>query len=187
MSLEEKYIAVMEEEEEEKEEEEDIQEAAALVVSGVIKDAVDRIKALKKEEAGAKYKIPNIAWMRCKDFSIGRGLLQIEDYMKTWELHESWLHWSNYLNNEELRYSTRYYYRVRWSIPTCRKPIPRATACVYFAIEISKIKPRTLPIDVFFVVETNKLIHRPGKTRFKEKWLKDVIESKIVMMETVDF
>ncbi|XP_070614431.1 A-kinase anchor protein 14 [Erythrolamprus reginae] len=187
MSLEDKYIAIMDEDDEDKEEEEDIQEAAASFVDGVIKDAVDKIIALKKEEAAAIYTIQNIPWMRCSDFSIGRGLLQIEDYMKTWELHESWLHWSNYLNNEELKYSTRYYYRVRWSIPTCRKPIPRATACVYFVIEISKIKPKNLPIEVFFVVETNRLIHRPGKTRFKEKWLKDVIESKIVMMETVDF
>ncbi|XP_026558932.1 A-kinase anchor protein 14 [Pseudonaja textilis] len=186
MSLEEKYIIITEDEEDE-EEEEDIQEAATSVVGRVVKDAVDQIVALQKEEAGAQYKMRNITWMRCTDFSIGKGLLQIEDYMKTWELHESWLHWSNYLNKQELQYSTQYYYRVRWSIPTCRKPIPRATACVYFVIEISKIKPKMLPIEVFFVVETNKLVHRPGKTRFKEKWLKDVIESKIVMMETVDF
>ncbi|ETE62508.1 A-kinase anchor protein 14, partial [Ophiophagus hannah] len=169
MSLEEKYIVITEEEEDEKEEEEDIQEAATSVVGGVIKDAVDQIVALQKEEAGTpRYPIQNAKY-----------------YLdETWELHESWLHWSNYLNKQELQYSTQYYYRVRWSIPTCRKPIPRATACVYFVIEISKIKPKTLPIEVFFVVETNKLIHRPGKTRFKEKWLKDVIESKIVMMET---
>ncbi|XP_007436249.1 A-kinase anchor protein 14 [Python bivittatus] len=174
-------------EEEDEEDVENIKEKAAFIVDKMLQDAMESVRLLKKEEAGVKYKIPNITWMRCKDFTIGKGLLQIEEYMRTWELHESWLHWTNYLNNEELQYSTQYRYRVRWSIPTCRKPIPRATACVYFVIEISKIKPSTLPIEVFFVVETNKLIHRPGKSRFKEKWLKDVIESKIVMMETVDF
>ena len=29
-----------------------------------------------------------------------------------------------------------------WSIPTRRKPIPRATASVYFTIKISKFKPK---------------------------------------------
>uniref|UniRef100_A0ABM5EVS8 A-kinase anchor protein 14 isoform X1 n=1 Tax=Pogona vitticeps TaxID=103695 RepID=A0ABM5EVS8_9SAUR len=164
-----------------------IKEKALLIVTNAIQGATDAVGNLQKEEAGAKYEVPNIAWMKCQDFTIGKGLLQIEEYMRTWELHESWLHWTNYLGEEELEYSMRYHYRVRWSIPTCRKPIPRATACVYFVIEISKVRPSTLPVEVFFIVETNKLIHRPGKSRFKEKWLKEVIESKISLMETIYF
>ncbi|KAG8144576.1 hypothetical protein E2320_013066, partial [Naja naja] len=176
MSLEEKYIVITEGEEDE-EEAEDIREAATSIVGGVIKDAVDQIVALQKEEAGTP---------RC---SIQNAKYYLDE---TWELHESWLHWSNYLNNQELQYSTQYYYRVRWSIPTCRKPIPRATACVYFVIEISKIKPKVrshTPINWFkhlaFHFAVRAICIRPGKTRFKEKWLKDVIESKIVMMETI--
>nr|XP_020634299.1 A-kinase anchor protein 14 isoform X1 [Pogona vitticeps] len=164
-----------------------IKEKALLIVTNAIQGATDAVGNLQKEEAGAKYEVPDIAWMKCQDFTIGKGLLQIEEYMRTWELHESWLHWTNYLGEEELEYSMRYHYRVRWSIPTCRKPIPRATACVYFVIEISKVRPSTLPVEVFFIVETNKLIHRPGKSRFKEKWLKEVIESKISLMETIYF
>ncbi|XP_008167254.3 A-kinase anchor protein 14 isoform X3 [Chrysemys picta bellii] len=106
---------------------------------------------------------------------------------QTWEFHESWLHWSDYLQEEELKYSRRYHYRVRWSIPTCRKPIPRATACIYFIIEISKIKPPTLPVEVFFILESNRLIHRPGQCRFREKWLKDIIESKRILMDSITF
>nr|XP_014425222.1 A-kinase anchor protein 14 [Pelodiscus sinensis] len=106
---------------------------------------------------------------------------------QTWEFHESWLHWSDYLQEEELKYSKRYHYRVRWSIPTCRKPIPRATACIYFIIEISKIKPPTLPVEVFFILESNKLIHRPGQCRVREKWLKDIIESKRILMDSITF
>ncbi|XP_008121805.2 A-kinase anchor protein 14 isoform X1 [Anolis carolinensis] len=171
------------------EELEALKEEALLLVDKVIKGATDTVRDLKKKEeaAAAKYKIPNIQWMECRDFTVGKGLLQIEEYMRTWELHESWLHWINYLSEEELEYSTRYHYRVRWSIPTCRKPIPRATACVFFILEISKVRPDTLPIEVYFVVETNKLIHRPVESRFKEKWLKDVIESKTCLMEMINF
>lgn len=60
---------------------------------------------------------------------------------QTWDVHRSWLHWSEFLREEELKYSKRYHYRVCWSVPTRRKPIPRATASIYFVIEISKIKP----------------------------------------------
>ncbi|KAJ6663356.1 hypothetical protein lerEdw1_010493 [Lerista edwardsae] len=166
-----------------------IMSTAVVIAEDVIKGATDSFRELqmKEEAAKAKYKVKNIEWMRCADFTVARGVLQIEEYLKTWELHESWLHWTCYLNDEELKYTTQYHYRVCWSIPTCRKPIPRATASVYFVIEISKVKPATFPVEVFFMVETNKLIHRPGVSRFKEKWLKDVIESKVCMMETVDF
>ncbi|XP_067405806.1 A-kinase anchor protein 14 isoform X2 [Emydura macquarii macquarii] len=136
-------------------------------------------------EAG--YIIQNIQWTSGKDFTVERGQQQIEEYMSTWEFHESWLHWSDYLQEEELKYSKRYHYRVRWSIPTCRKPIPQATASIYFIIEISKIKPPTLPVEVFFILESNRLIHRPGQCRFREKWLKDIIESKMILMDSITF
>uniref|UniRef100_UPI00398E62AD A-kinase anchor protein 14 isoform X2 n=1 Tax=Pristiophorus japonicus TaxID=55135 RepID=UPI00398E62AD len=43
------------------------------------------------------------------------------------------------------------------------------------------------PVEVYFFFESNKLMHRPGHSRFKEKWLKDIIESKILLMQEVDF
>ena len=48
----------------------------------------------------------------------------------------------DYLGQDEHQYDTRYRFRVRWSIPTRRKPVPRATASVYFTFEVSKIKPK---------------------------------------------
>ncbi|NXG37417.1 AKA14 protein, partial [Dromaius novaehollandiae] len=132
-----------------------------------------------------EYVIKNIQWTTCKNFTVERGKQQIEEYISTWEFHESWLHWSEFLQEEELKYSKRYHYRVCWSVPTRRKPIPRATASVYFIIEISKIKPATLPVEVFFVLESSRLIHRPGQCRFREKWLKDIIENKITLMESL--
>ncbi|XP_075797110.1 A-kinase anchor protein 14 isoform X2 [Pelodiscus sinensis] len=170
-----------------------IKEKAHVVIENVIRDAKEHLQDLQEKERAyclfseAEYIIQNIQWTSCKDFTVERGQQQIEEYMSTWEFHESWLHWSDYLQEEELKYSKRYHYRVRWSIPTCRKPIPRATACIYFIIEISKIKPPTLPVEVFFILESNKLIHRPGQCRVREKWLKDIIESKRILMDSITF
>ncbi|NXJ74057.1 AKA14 protein, partial [Trogon melanurus] len=127
--------------------------------------------------------IKNIQKLTGNDFTVERGQQKIEEIISTWGVHESWLHWSEFLQEEELKYSKRYHYRVRWSIPTRRKPIPRATASVYFVIEISKIKPATFPVEVFFTLESSTLIHRPEKCHFREKWLKDIIENKMILME----
>nr|XP_060612502.1 A-kinase anchor protein 14 isoform X2 [Anolis sagrei ordinatus] len=63
---------------------ESLKERALLIVDNVIKGATDTIIDQKKKEeaARAKYKIPNIQWVECKDFTIGKGLLQIEEYMR---------------------------------------------------------------------------------------------------------
>ncbi|XP_053896404.1 A-kinase anchor protein 14 isoform X4 [Malaclemys terrapin pileata] len=45
----------------------------------------------------------------------------------------------------------------------------------------------TLPVEVFFILESNRLIHRPGQCRFREKWLKDIIESKRILMDSITF
>ncbi|XP_074864145.1 A-kinase anchor protein 14 isoform X5 [Carettochelys insculpta] len=118
-----------------------LKDKAHILIEAVIKDAKEHLRELREKEREAEYVIQNIQWTLCKDFTVERGQQQIEEYVATWEFHDSWLHWSDYLQEEELKYSKRYHYRVRWSIPTCRKPIPRTTACVYFIIEISKIKP----------------------------------------------
>ncbi|XP_015716208.1 A-kinase anchor protein 14 isoform X2 [Coturnix japonica] len=141
------------------------------------------LNILRKEEEEAEYVARNIQWTTCENFSVEKGLQQIEEYISTWELHESWLHCSEFLGEEDLQYSKKYHYRVLWSIPTRRKPIPQATASTYFVIEISKTKPVILPVEVYFFLESSRLIHRPEHCRFREKWLKDVIENKIILRE----
>ncbi|XP_068813191.1 A-kinase anchor protein 14 [Struthio camelus] len=164
-----------------------IKEKARVFIESVISDAKEYHLDLQKKEKEAEYVSKNIEWTTCKKFTVERGQQQIEEYIATWEIHESWLHWTEFLQEEELKNSKRYHYRVCWSTPTRRKPIPRATASVYFVIEISKIKPATLPVEVFFVLESSRLIHRPEKCRFREKWLKDIIENKIILMESLTF
>lgn len=133
------------------------------------------------------YVIDNIAWLSIGEFSKETAEKKIEDFILTWKYDNSWLYCIDYLTADEHEFDTRHQFRVRWSIPTRRKPIPRATACVYFTFQVSKIKPKSHPVEVYYVFETNRLVHKPGESRFREKWLKDIIESKVMMMEAVEF
>ncbi|XP_017670694.1 PREDICTED: A-kinase anchor protein 14 isoform X2 [Lepidothrix coronata] len=137
---------------------------------------------LKKKEK-AKRVIKTIQWTTGNNFTVERGRQQIEELISTWDIHESWLHHSEFLEEEELKDSKRYHYRACWGIPTRRKPIPRATASVYFVIVISKLKPDTSPVEVFFRLESSRLIRRPEECQFREKWLQDIIQNKIILIE----
>ncbi|XP_072528703.1 A-kinase anchor protein 14 [Salminus brasiliensis] len=139
----------------------------------------------EREQPG--YEIRNIDWVSCRDFTAERGRAQIEEYMRTWEMHHSWKSSVCFLQERELEFQTQFHYRALWSLPTSRTPIPRSTAAVHFIVGSSKTKPRTLPVEVHFLVESNKTVHRPGSTRFREKWLEDVIESKALLLDSVDF
>ncbi|KFP70227.1 A-kinase anchor protein 14, partial [Acanthisitta chloris] len=127
--------------------------------------------------------IKKIQWVTANDFTEERGLQQIEELISTWDIGECWLHSSEFLKEEELEDSKRYHYRACWGIPTRRKPCPRATASVFFVIVISKRKPATLPVEVFFRLESNRLIYRPEECHFRVEWLKEIIENKKKLFE----
>ncbi|KAK3556468.1 hypothetical protein QTP70_008248 [Hemibagrus guttatus] len=131
--------------------------------------------------------IRNIDWVACKDFTITVGKTQIEEYIGTWKVDPRWLFCVKFLEESELELEKRFLYKALWSMPTRRCPIPKSTVSVYFTISISKIRPHTMPVLVTFQVEANNTVHAPGKTRFREKWLKDVIESKALLMDTITF
>ncbi|KAM4767822.1 A-kinase anchor protein 14 isoform 2-T2 [Cyanocitta cristata] len=137
----------------------------------------------KEKEKETKHFIRNILWTTAKNFTVERGRQQIEELISTWDIHGSWLHHSEFLKQEELKDSKRYHYRACWGIPTRRKPIPQATASVYFVIVISKFRPDTAPVEVFYRLESSRLIRRPEQCQFREKWLKDIIENKIACTE----
>ena len=69
-------------------------------------------------------------------------------YFQTWDFQDSWSQCIDYLGSEDHEFDVRYRFRLRWSIPTRRKPVPRATASVYFTFEVSKIKPKVNPIYI---------------------------------------
>ncbi|KAM6061470.1 A-kinase anchor protein 14 isoform 2-T2 [Chlamydotis macqueenii] len=143
------------------------EEKAHILTENERSSTEEYLPELEKKEK--EYVIKNIQWTTGNDFTVERGQQQIEEYISTWEIHESWLHWSEFLREEELKYSKRYYYRVRWSVPTRRKPIPRATASVYFIIEISKTKPAVSTHQ--FLKDSRVLggFQRQGNTRTAER------------------
>lgn len=178
-------------------------ETAGDLVDMVINKAIERLtdldietenrnnNAADKENTSSvqkdDYQVKDITWLTIAEFTEERGVEKINDFIKTWEYEGSWQYCVDFLSADQHEFDTRYRYRVRWSIPTRRKPIPRATACVYFTFQVSKIKPKSHPVQVFYVFETNRLVHRPGQSRFREKWLKDIIESKVLLMAAVNF
>ncbi|TRY93003.1 hypothetical protein DNTS_030073 [Danionella cerebrum] len=143
--------------------------------------------AIGSDRAHMRKREQSFDWIPCKDFTVELGKQQIRQYMATWEIeHPGWLYSLRFLQEEKLEFKTQYQYEAQWSIPTPAKPIPKATASVYFIIEISRIKPDTLPVEVHFLVESNRSKHFPGKTRFREKWLMDVIKSKNLLSAVID-
>ncbi|CAL1542981.1 unnamed protein product [Lymnaea stagnalis] len=143
-----------------------------------------REHTIQKEDT---YNVENIEWLTIEEFTPQRGEEKIREFITTWEFENSWLYCVDFLSEEDTEFDKRYFYRLKWSIPTRRKPIPRATASVYFTYVVSKIRPPESPVEVFYVFETNRLIHKPGLSRFREMWLKDIIESKVKMINEVTF
>lgn len=135
-------------------------------------------RTVSKEQEGS-------SWVAINDFTVEVGKQQIREYIQTWEVQPCWLYSLDFIYTTEEDYDTFYHYRARFSTPTPQKPI-QGTASVFFVVGISKVKPQTLPVEVLFVVESNRLVHTPGKTTFKEKWLVDVIESKALLRTELD-
>lgn len=149
----------------------------------LVKASLDRYRHTKKQADSPDGS--EIHWVSGKDFTIQAGEDQIEAYIQTWEMKSCWSHGLDFLFKTEEEYTTLYHYRARFSTVTARKPI-QGTASVYFVVEVSKNKPEALPVEVHFVVESNRVVHTPGRTRFTEKWFTDIIESKALLRRTVN-
>ena len=150
-------------------------ESAQLVKALLERDAV----AEEQEDKSPERK--DVDWVSSEDFTVETGKAQIEEYIQTWGLHPRWLHSLDYLCATAEEHRTFHHYRARFSAPTPRRPV-RGTAGVYFALGVSEAGPgRNLPVGSSFAVESHRLAHTPGKTRFREKWLADVVESKALL------
>ncbi|KAJ0057393.1 hypothetical protein NL108_006107 [Boleophthalmus pectinirostris] len=148
----------------------------------LVKALTDPYYTEKNQDAKESSALRNIEWIASKDFKVEAGLRQIHEYIKTWDLPSAWLYSLDYLGVTKEEFFTFYHYRARFSTPTAQKPMT-GTAGVYFAV--NKVNPQTQPVDVHYVIESNRLINRAGKVVFREKWLSDVIESKILLRKNV--
>ncbi|XP_042259474.1 A-kinase anchor protein 14 [Thunnus maccoyii] len=148
-------------------------------------ESAQLVKTLLDRHRHADDHVNNMNWVTSKDFTVDVGKKQIAEYIQSWELQSCWLYSLDPLYTTEEEHHTLYHYRARFSTPTPRAPI-QGTASVYFVVDISKVRPRSLPVEVHFIVESNRLVHTAGKSKFREKWLADVIESKTLLRRAVD-
>ncbi|XP_023379080.1 A-kinase anchor protein 14 [Pteropus vampyrus] len=140
------------------------------------------IKTVKDEHA-----IRNINWITHGEFTVERGRKQIEEFVLSWEYQDRWVHYTKLIETKDVVHSFHYIYSVRWSIPTANTPTALGSASAFFTIKFNKNKPPDAPVDVSFIFEGQSLVHRPGKTRFREKWTRDLVEAKHILMESNPF
>ncbi|XP_047571735.1 A-kinase anchor protein 14 [Lutra lutra] len=158
----------------------DVNKLALELVKSAIHAAV---KSMEEAEKPTK----SIKWITHGEFTAERGRKQIEEFVLTWEYQDRWVHYTQFIEREDLIHSYHYIYCVRWSIPTAKRPMPPVTASAFFTIKITKNKPPDMPIEISYIFEGLSLVHRPGMTRFREKWLRDIIEAKNILMESIPF
>ncbi|KAH8854610.1 A-kinase anchor protein 14 [Schistosoma japonicum] len=133
------------------------------------------------------FSFPDIQWPTAEEFTPELGLKEIEKYINCWEISKKWLYYTDILPIVESKNDTLYKYKVKLSLPCRRSPIQKSTVSVYFTLRIPRVKPKNVAIRVYYQVETCRSIHIPGKTRFSERWLLDVIRNKMRLMSHVDF
>ncbi|XP_054656547.1 A-kinase anchor protein 14 [Dunckerocampus dactyliophorus] len=124
----------------------------------------------------------HIKWVAAQDFTVEVGKEQLAEYIRSWELEPRWIYSLDFLCSTEEERRLFYHYRARFSTPSPEKPI-QGTASVYFAMDVFKDASPSEPVEVHFVVESNRFVHTPGRIRFTDKWLVDIIENKLALRE----
>merc|ERR1711970_718280 len=147
----------------------------------MVEEKFNLLPELKKERYEVTIEDGN--WISNKDFNIQDATKDIENFIKKWKLDDAWLFCIDYFGSEEGEFDILHQFNVRFSIPTRQKPIPTATASVYFTLSKSKVKPDSSPIGVEYQVEGSRLNQSPGKLAFRQQWLYDVLKSKNTFLE----
>ena len=122
-------------------------------------------------------------WPLAADFTADTGEKAVGRYVsEQWTLSESWLHCIDYMG-EQPALSKRHLFRVKFSQPTRRRPIPAHSASVYFTLVTGE---REEEVRVWWEMEGQRLPHRPEEGLFREQWLKDILTSKsLICSETL--
>ncbi|XP_066525389.1 A-kinase anchor protein 14 [Hoplias malabaricus] len=161
---------------------------AVELVRAVLESAESALRPApvpEREQSGPR--ISDIEWVSCGEFTVERGRTQIEEFIRTWELDPSWLFTVRFLRERDLPLHRELVYRAVFSLPTRRSPVSAQTAAVVFTVLSHTNRPPSHPVQVHFTIETSRTLHQPGLTRVREQWLKDVIESKARLLDTVGF
>ncbi|KAM4819035.1 A-kinase anchor protein 14 isoform 1-T2 [Thomomys bottae] len=153
-------------------------EIALALVEEVIAAAVEFVE-------GSQSPIRNVRWLTHGEFTAERCRRQIHKYVSSWESGKRWVCCTTLVRKDDIVHSFRYIYCVRWSVPTALKPMPRVSAAAFFIVKVNKRKPPEMPIDVKYFLEGQALVQRPGTIRFREHWLREIIEAKHLLMESL--
>jgi len=165
-----------------------VQEAIKEATSIFVDEQFQKINTIEVDDICDKdTEIPNIEWPACANFTPEVGIEKIKEFITTWDRDASWLHHVDCIATVDNKYDVTHNFRVRWSQPTKLVPIPRAIACVYFTVVVSKVTPKIWPVKVTYVFESNRLKHVPGKSKFREVWLENIIKSKMAVLQNVTF
>ncbi|XP_069895914.1 A-kinase anchor protein 14 [Dipodomys merriami] len=154
-----------------------VTEIALALVKEVIAAAVEFIQ-------DSQSPIKNVKWLTHGEFTAERCRRQIHKYVSSWESEDRWVCCTTLVRRDDIVHSFRYIYCVRWSVPTALKPMPRVSAAAFFIVKVNKRKPPEMPIDVKYFLEGQALVQRPGTIRFREHWLREIIETKHQLMES---
>ncbi|XP_061435763.1 A-kinase anchor protein 14 isoform X2 [Lethenteron reissneri] len=155
------------------------------LVCGVVAASISRAaRTVTTETRLQRSHAADIAWVSCAQFTaeVGRG--QIEEFLTTWRRSPLWLHCTEFVGEERCAWGRRCRYRVTWSLPTAHAPIPSASAQTHFTLLVASGRPPDSPVEVSFTFEGSGLVHRPGISVFRERWLSDILESKRLLLET---
>ncbi|CAG7721407.1 unnamed protein product [Allacma fusca] len=159
----------------------------------VVADAQTQVVPAQLEKAAATLRgiilnPHNILWSSNGDFSILNAEKQIEEFIgRCWKLCSRWYHHIQFLHAVEECYRNRYFFEVKWSLPTRENPIPIATASVYFAFDVEIYSGRDEPVKVHYVLEGTRFPHTPGEIPFQQKWLSGIICEKMRLMRSIKF
>ncbi|XP_059536150.1 A-kinase anchor protein 14 [Myotis daubentonii] len=125
--------------------------------------------------------------VRCLYLEAFLCVLFLFSVKQTWEYEDRWVHYTKLVERRDLIHSFHYIYSVRWSVPTSQIPTAYSSAFAFFTVKFNKNKPPDAPIDISYMFEGQSLVHRPGTTRFRENWVKEMVVAKHNIMKSFPF
>jgi A-kinase anchor protein 14 len=119
-----------------------------------------------------------MSWLSRQDFTKESAISQIDSFISNWSRGDEWLYCIDFVAKTDETYFTEYKFRVRWSIPKPNRPIPKASASVYFTFKILKKMPESTSSKVLIKYETNTQESDSADFVFKENNLSRILETK---------
>uniref|UniRef100_A0A914WJL0 VASt domain-containing protein n=1 Tax=Plectus sambesii TaxID=2011161 RepID=A0A914WJL0_9BILA len=143
-----------------------------------------RLRMPRVRPASATGTMTNIEWPMAKEFDADIGRSKIIEFIeKTWRYGSPLRYSVEQLYSAQLTTNKRYKYRVCWVWLSDRMTAARTsvinTASIYFNIDVPKFENQA--VDVSYTFQSHKRLHRPGRSKFHEKWLDDFVSGRLLV------